>query len=79
MATSEKYNNVTLPKRKIFFNNFLGGIAWAFGTFIGFIVIFLLLGTILTRVNLVPIVGNFLSQVVNEAVKNSPHLIESPR
>lgn len=80
MANSEKYNNViVLSKKRIMFNNFLGGISWAIGTFVGLLIVVLIVGSIFSRINLIPIFGNFLSQVVNEAVKNNPNLIESPR
>jgi hypothetical protein len=29
------YTNVTLPLRRVMLNNFLGGISWGIGTFIG--------------------------------------------
>lgn len=78
MATVEKYNNVaTLSKKKIFLNNFIGGIAWAFGTLVGFAVIAILIGTLFSRVDLVPIVGDFVGNVVEEAVQSNPRLVES--
>jgi hypothetical protein len=59
---------------EIISSNFIGGIAWALGATIGLSLIFALLGLVAKNVNLVPIVGSFVSQVLNFVMANNPHL-----
>ena len=58
-----KNENVFRNKRSILFNNFLGGIAWSIGVWIGTTIILGLSLFFLSKVNLVPVVGNFVSEV----------------
>ncbi len=51
-------------------DNFLGGIAWSVGTFVGFALLAVLVGFIFSRINLVPIIGGWLSDIVNSAAVN---------
>ena len=37
--TAEKYFRVITSKKNILFNNFLGGISWALGTIVGFLIV----------------------------------------
>ena len=55
-------------------NNFLGGIAWGLGATIGLSVVLALLALILNNVNLVPLVGGFLSEVLDFMVKHNQNL-----
>jgi uncharacterized membrane protein len=59
----EKYEQVETSRKKIIINNFLGGISWALGVTVGLALIFIVLGIILKNVNVVPVVGNFISDV----------------
>ncbi len=69
-----KFEDIHKNKREIFFNNFLGGIAWGLGATFGVSILIALLGFIASQANLVPIVGSFVSEVVNFVLKNNPNL-----
>lgn len=66
----EPAEKVYRSKRDIVINNFLGGISWSLGTLIGASVILAIFGYFLSQINLVPIIGEWLSQIVGEAQKN---------
>ncbi len=75
MADPQPYEKASkLSKKEIILNNFLGGIAWALGATVGLSFIFILLGIIAKEVNLVPVVGSFVSQVINFVLANNPNL-----
>jgi ABC-type enterochelin transport system permease subunit len=61
---------------KIFKNNLLGGIAWGLGATIGVSIILAIAGLILKQVNLIPVVGNFVTNVVKFISENNPHLLK---
>ena len=54
-----------LSRGEIIINNFLGGISWGLGATVGLSLFFVLLGVVAKEVNLVPVVGSFVSQVIN--------------
>lgn len=63
-----------LSKKEIVINNFLGGIAWALGATIGLALIFTILGIIAKNVNVVPVVGSFVSDIINFVMSHNPNL-----
>ena len=71
----ERHEQIHSTKKQIFINNFLGGIAWAFGATLGLSLIVALIGIIVKNINLVPVVGNFVAGVLNYVLQNNPHLI----
>ncbi len=61
----QKYEEVSKKSRKqIFIDNFLGGIAWGFGTTIGFSLVIAVLSFILNKLNFIPFVGDFVNAVI---------------
>jgi len=66
-----KYEHITRSRKQIITNNFLGGLAWGIGvTFgLGLFIAFLLF--IARNIDLVPIVGNFVSNVINYILQNA--------
>lgn len=62
--------NGRLRKRDIMAANFLGGLSWGFGTVVGATVVVALLFGILRTVNLIPVVGGFISGVVDVVQQN---------
>lgn len=62
--------------KKIFLNNFLGGIAWGLGATVGLAVVLAVLTFILGKINLVPIVGTFVADVIKFVLQNNPQLIK---
>jgi hypothetical protein len=61
----------TSSKRQIMLNNFLGGISWSLGTTIGFTIILMILGYILSQVDVVPLLGEFLSDVMKSSLQQT--------
>jgi len=66
--------NQNLPLKKILWNNFIAGIAWALGATIGISIIFAILSIISRNINFVPIVGSFISDVIDFILKNNANL-----
>ncbi len=52
-----------ITKRQIFFNNFLGGVAWGIGSALGAAIFVLILGYMFSKINIIPVVGSFVAQV----------------
>lgn len=71
----EKHEEIHKSKKQIFFNNFLGGIAWGIGATIGVSIFFAVLAFILSKINLIPIIGNFITGVMSYVLQNNPNLI----
>jgi hypothetical protein len=71
----ERHEQISSNRKQIFFNNFLGGIAWAIGATVGLSVVAILLGIILKNINLVPYVGNFISGVIEFIINKNPNLL----
>lgn len=71
----ERHEEVTRSKKHIFINNFIGGIAWGIGATIGLAILFAVLGVVLANVNLIPIVGSFVSETIKFVLQNNPELI----
>lgn len=72
----EKYEGVKRSFKDIIFNNFVGGIAWGLGATVGVSIIIAILSLILRNINLVPFVGNFVSQITNYVLQNNPQLVK---
>ena len=60
------YTNVHLSLGKILFNNFLGGLAWGFGTVLGATIIVAIVLFIISKLNTIPLIGDFISRVLHE-------------
>lgn len=71
----EKQEFIYKDRKAIFINNFLGGIAWGLGATFGVTIILSILVFVLSKINLVPVVGSFASQVVNYVIVSNPHLL----
>lgn len=63
MPQSQKYDAVKSSRKEILVNNFLGGVAWAIGTTFGLSVVVALVSLLLTQIEVIPIVGEFVLQV----------------
>jgi len=56
--------------RRIFIENLIAGIGWALGLFLGTTVLVGLIGLVLSRVQTIPVIGNFIYNVTQEIEKN---------
>jgi hypothetical protein len=71
----ERHEEIHKSRKHIFFNNFLGGIAWGLGATVGVSIFFAILAFILSKVNVIPVVGNFVSGVLSYILQNNPNLL----
>jgi len=71
-----KHKNVQKPLKQIFINNFIGGIAWFLGATIGAAFILSVFGFVIGRVDIIPIIGEFIGQVTQSALQSSPQLVQ---
>jgi Domain of unknown function (DUF5665) len=75
MPDPQPFEKVTkLSRKEIIINNIIGGISWAFGATIGLGIIISLLTFISHKINFVPIVGTFVSDVINFILSNNHNL-----
>lgn len=68
-----KYLNIFKSKKEILWDNFLGGIAWALGTFVGFAAIAVIAGIVISRIDLIPIIGGWLKEILQTATTSLPN------
>lgn len=57
--------NIYRSKKMMMFNNFLGGIAWGLGSTIGVAIVIALAGFILSKLDVIPVIGNFATQLTH--------------
>ncbi|MBI2032626.1 MAG: hypothetical protein HYT09_03185 [Candidatus Levybacteria bacterium] len=67
----DKYERVERSKKEIMVNNFLGGIMWGIGVTLGLALLFGILGILVSRVDFVPIVGNFISSIIQFVINQN--------
>lgn len=69
---AEKYNKIYRSLPRMLLNNFLGGIAWSLGTFFGAAVVVGIIIFVLSKINLVPIIGSWIAQIMQDATSRLP-------
>jgi len=70
----ERNEQSSRSRKQIFINNFLGGMAWALGATIGLALIAIILALILKNISLIPVIGNFVAEVIRFVVQKNPNL-----
>ena len=71
----ERQEYIHKTRAQIFFNNFLGGIAWGLGATIGISIFFAIVAFLISKVDLIPVVGSFVSKVLGYVLQNNPNLL----
>lgn len=56
-------------RKKMMIDNFLGGVMWSLGTLVGGAIIILIIGILISKIDLVPIIGSWLREILQEAFK----------
>lgn len=62
---NEPNDRIYRSKKEMMFNNFLGGISWGLGVTVGLSIIIAFLSFIGSKVNLIPVIGEFVASIVN--------------
>ncbi|OGY26312.1 MAG: hypothetical protein A2Z11_01150 [Candidatus Woykebacteria bacterium RBG_16_43_9] len=58
------HTRIHISTGKMILNNFLGGLAWGLGTVLGATVIVAIVIILLTKLNTVPVIGDFFSKLL---------------
>ncbi|MDP3955246.1 MAG: DUF5665 domain-containing protein [bacterium] len=70
----EPHERIYRSRKQIIVDNFIGGISWSLGSLIGAFIIIALAGYVLSKIDLIPLIGSFISQIANEAALKNPTL-----
>lgn len=65
---SDKSERIYKSRKRLILDNFMGGIAWSLGTFIGFGAVAVLIGYVFSQINLIPIIGSWISDIMKDTV-----------
>ena len=69
----EKNEQVYRTKKRMLLDNFLGGISWSLGVWVGTTVVIALLVFLLSKIDLIPVIGSFVAEITKYVAKtNSP-------
>lgn len=68
----QPYENVERSKKQIIINNFIGGVSWGLGVTVGLGILLAILGFFLSKIDLVPFIGQSISTGIEGALKNNP-------
>lgn len=71
----ERHEEIHKSRKHIFFNNFLGGIAWGLGATVGVSIFFAILAFLVSKINLIPFVGEFVSNIAVYVLRDNPNLL----
>lgn len=77
MNEQDKYDHVKESRKEIFFNNIIGGIGWGLGATVGAAIILAFAGFLLTKVNTVPIIGDYVENILQYIATNQQTAIDS--
>jgi hypothetical protein len=68
-ANDEKFTQIYKPRRQIFLDNLVGGIAWGVGSVIGATLIIGILGIIISQTRSIPFLGQIVNLTMSEIQK----------
>lgn len=69
---SARYTYYLRSKKQILLNNFLGGVAWSLGTFIGLGVLAAVVGYILQQADVANALADWLSKIIKDTISQVP-------
>ncbi len=72
VSWENKFMKPLKKRRVIIVDNFLGGLAWSLGTFVGLGIIATILGYIFRRADFAAVFANWLAQIIKEALQQLP-------
>lgn len=71
----DKQESIWKTRRRTFVTNFIGGIGSALGATLGFALVIALLTLILKNFSFIPILGNFITEIIKFIVQKNPSLL----
>ena len=71
----ERSEQINKSRKQIFVNNLIGGMAWAIGATIGLALIAVILTLILKNISLIPVIGNFVADIIKFVIQKNPGLL----
>lgn len=74
-VVEKHYIEINRSSRRNFVMGFVGGVGWAFGATVGTAIIAYIISLLVKRVDIVPIFGQFIADVIKAAQQN----LSSPR
>jgi len=66
VSSGRGHTRIYISTGKVIFNNFLGGLAWGFGTVLGATVVVGLVIIILSKLHNIPFIGDFFSSILQD-------------
>lgn len=72
--SESKSEHIYRSRKQIITNNFLGGVAWGIGVTLGLTVFFAIIAFISSHINFVPIVGNFVGNVLDYVLNSNTRI-----
>ncbi len=70
----EPVEKVYRSRAKMLLDNFLGGIVWALGVWVGTTVIIAVLIYFISRIDFIPIIGDFIAKITEHVAKENSFL-----
>lgn len=70
----EKSDNVYRSRGKMLLDNFLGGMVWSFGVWVGTVIIAAVILYFLSKIDFVPLIGDFVADVTMYMAKDRSFL-----
>lgn len=70
----EPVEKVYRSRAKMLLDNFLGGIVWAVGVWVGTTVIIAVLIYFISRIDFIPIIGDFIAKITEHVAKENSFL-----
>ncbi|OGD94054.1 hypothetical protein A2697_03555 [Candidatus Curtissbacteria bacterium RIFCSPHIGHO2_01_FULL_41_44] len=64
---ANKYLQPYKSRRAIILDNFLGGFTWSLGTFFGLLILTVVLGYFVSKIDLIPIIGSWIAKILEDA------------
>ena len=73
----QRHEHIHKNFKEIFVNNFIGGIAWALGATVGIAIILAILGFVLSNIDVIPVVGDFVAKVIEFVISKNPQVLQN--
>lgn len=72
----EPYEKVERSRKDIIVNNFLGGLFWGIGSTVIFVLLTIISGIIISKIDVPKLMSGFLTSTVQSTAKENPQLFK---